>query len=425
MEHRAPLAAGTPDEAKAMTAEGPHKGSAPARSRFMHVLAGISLVLIAANLRPVFSSLSVLLPDIRQATGMTAFAAGILTTLPVVCLGIFAPLAPRLAQRIGAERVLLLVLIVLAVGTAIRGTGSFYLLYLGAALAGGAIAVGNVLLPSVVKRDFPTVAPMMTGLYTMALCGGAAAAVGFTVPIKDWLDGSWNLALAFWVIPVLLVLVLWLPQALQAKHDRALSHVRVNGLLKDRLAWNVTLFRGLQSATAYIVFGWLGSIIRDRGLSANAAGVLISFSIMVQVITCLAVPSIAARQKSQSLINVILCLCAAVPLIGFLYLPYWTFWPLAVVQGIGQGGLIAAAMMMIVLRSPDAQVAAHLSGMAQGVGYCLAAFGPLLVGVIQSMTGSFAACGLLFAAIGILSSICGWGAGRPRHVNVTVERRHS
>lgn len=414
------LTAGQQAESRALR-DGGHTAS----TRAMRILAGLSLVLIAANLRPVFSSISVLLPEIRQATGMSALAAGVLTTLPVVCLGVFAPLAPRLAQRFGAERVLLLVLTVLAVGTAIRGTGNFYLLYLGAALAGGAIAVGNVLLPSVVKRDFPKVAAMMTGLYTMALCGGAAAAAGLTVPLKDWLDGAWNLALAFWVIPVLLVLVLWLPQALRAGHDRAQSHVKVKGLLKDRLAWNVTLFMGLQSSTAYIVFGWLGSIVRDRGLSAHAAGALISFSIMIQVITCLAVPSIAVRQKSQSLINVLLCLCAAVPLIGFLYLPHWTFWPLAVVQGIGQGGLIAAAMMMIVLRSPDAQVAAHLSSMAQGFGYCLAALGPLMVGAIQSVTGSFAACGILFAIIGVLSSINGWGAGRPRHVNVQVDRNNN
>lgn len=383
------------------------------REKALRVLLGLSLVLIAANLRPVFSSVSVLLPEIIQATGMSSIAAGVLTTLPVVCLGVFAPFAPRLAQRYGAERVLLAVMVALTAGTLLRGFGSVPSLFAGAALAGAAIAMGNVLLPGVVKRDFPKTAAIMTGLYTMALCGGAAAAAGLTIPVKDMLGGSWNLALAFWAVPAALVLALWLPQALRAKHDIAHAGFRVTGLWKDPIAWQVTLLMGLQSAMAYTVFGWLAPILRERGLSAAAAGGLVSFSIMAQVITSLAVPSIAARRKSQSAINVFLCACASLALVGFLYLPGWTFWLLAIVQGIGQGGLIAAAMMMIVLRSPDSHIAAHLSGMAQCVGYCLAAIGPLLVGLIHSATGSFAACGILFAAIGLAAAVNGWGAGRP------------
>ncbi|MCV9910325.1 CynX/NimT family MFS transporter [Brucella sp. HL-2] len=386
----------------------------------LRVLLGLSLVLIAANLRPVFSSVSVLLPEIIEATGMSATAAGLLTTLPVVCLGVFAPFAPRLAQRFGAERVLLFVLIVLTIGTAIRGIGNSASLYIGAILAGAAIATGNVLLPGVVKRDFPKTAAIMTGFYTMALCGGAAAAAGFTIPIEHMLGGSWNLALAFWAIPAALVLALWLPQALRAKHNVAHSGFKVIGLWKDKLAWQVTLFMGLQSSMAYVVFGWLAPILREQGLSATAAGGLVSFSIMVQVVTCLAIPSIAVRQKSQSLLNAVLCISAALPLIGFLYLPQWSFWILAAIQGIGQGGLIAAAMMVIVLRSPDSHTAAHLSGMAQCVGYTLASIGPLVVGMIHGATGSFEACGIFFALLGVGAAINGWGAGRAQHVGVKV-----
>lgn len=398
----------------------PRPSLPPKQSKALRILLGLSLVLIAANLRPVFSSVSVLLPEIMEATGMSGFAAGILTTLPVVCLGVFAPFAPRLAQRFGAEKVLLFVLIVLTIGTAIRGIGNSASLYIGATLAGAAIATGNVLLPGVVKRDFPETAAIMTGLYTMALCGGAAAAAGFTIPIEHMLGGSWNLALAFWAVPAALVLALWLPQAMRAKHNVAHSGFKVIGLWKDRLAWQVTFFMGLQSSMAYIVFGWLAPILREQGLSGTAAGGLVSFSIMVQVVTCLAIPSIAVRQKSQSLLNVVLCLSAALPLMGFLYLPQWSFWLLAIIQGFGQGGLIAAAMMVIVLRSPDSHTAAHLSGMAQCIGYTLASIGPLVVGLIHSATGSFAACGIFFAVLGIGAAINGWGAGRSKHVGVKV-----
>lgn len=388
------------------------------QSMAVRVLSGVSLVLIAANLRPVFSSVSVLLPEITASTGMSGTAAGVLTTLPVLCLGLFAPFAPRLAQRFGAERVLLCVLALLTVGTAIRGFGSAASLYLGATLAGAAIATGNVLLPGLVKRDFPKIAAIMTGLYTMALCAGAAAAAGFTIPIEHMLGGSWNRALAFWAIPAALMFMLWLPQALRAPHNPSQRSTGMSGLWKDRLAWQVTLFMGLQSSLAYVVFGWLAPILRAQGLSAASAGGLVSFSIMVQVVTCLGVPSIAVRQKSQSLLNVVLCACSALPLIGFLYLPQWSFWPLATIQGIGQGGLIAAAMMMIVLRAPDSHTASHLSGMAQCVGYTLAAIGPLIVGVIQNVTGSFAACGVFFVILGLGAAINGWLAGRPRHVGV-------
>lgn len=231
-----------------------------------------------------------------------------------------------------------------------------------------------------------------------------------------------ELALAFWAVPAALVFVLWLPQALRAKHHVAHSGFKVAGLWRDRLAWQVTLFMGLQSSTAYIVFGWLAPILRERGMSAGTAGGLVSFSIMAQVITCLLISSIAVRQKNQSFINVFLCGCAVLALIGFLYLPGWAFLPLAIIQGIGQGGLIAAAMMVIVLRSPDSHTAAHLSGMAQCVGYILAAIGPLLVGMIHSATGSFAACGVLFVLLGLGASINGWGAGRAGHVGVQVSK---
>lgn len=162
------------------------------------ILLGLSLMLIAFNLRPLFASLSVLLPDIIGSTSLSSAGAGYLTTLPVLCLGLFAPLAPRISQRVGPERTLLAVLFFLTVGTAMRGMGGMAALFIGSALAGAAIATGNVLLPSVVKRDFPHQAALMTGLYTMALCGGAASAAAFTLPIAHFFDDSWAAGLVVW-----------------------------------------------------------------------------------------------------------------------------------------------------------------------------------------------------------------------------------
>ena len=385
------------------------------------ILLGLSLMLIAFNLRPLFASLSVLLPDIIGSTSLSSAGAGYLTTLPVLCLGLFAPLAPRISQRVGPERTLLAVLFFLTVGTAMRGMGGMAALFIGSALAGAAIATGNVLLPSVVKRDFPHQAALMTGLYTMALCGGAASAAAFTLPIAHFFDDSWAAGLVVWALPAALVLLIWAPQSLRSAHGSSQVRRNVTGLWRDPLAWQVTLFMGLQSALAYCLMGWLAPILRERGLEGVEAGLVVSVSIMVQVVTCLLVPPLAVRCRNQSLFNAALALTAASALIGLLFAPVSTVWIWAVLQGIGQGGLFAIAMTVIVLRSPDSHVAAHLSGMAQGVGYVLAALGPLLVGVLHSLTGSFASSGWLFAALGTGAAISGWGARRTMYVKARSE----
>jgi CP family cyanate transporter-like MFS transporter len=385
-------------------------------SRAVAIVTGLSLVLIAFNLRPVFSSASALLPEIIAQTGLSSFGAGVLTTLPVVCLGIFAPLAPKLAQRIGAERTLLGVLLFLALGTALRGLQSLPLLFMGTALAGACIAIGNVLLPGLVKRDFASRTGLMTGLYTMALCAGAATAAGFTLPLQRMLGGSWSLALGAWALPALLVAAIWFPHAFFRKVRTKHAGFRVEGLWRDNLAWQVTLFMGLQSALAYCIFGWLSPILRERGMDGVTAGLVVSVSVMVQVFTCLFVPSIAVRCRDQRIVNLILISLALTGLMGFLFAPLSTVWFWAVLQGLGQGGLIAIAMTIIVLRSPDAHVASNLSGMAQCIGYMLAAVGPLLVGLIHSLTGSYAATAILFVLLGIGVAIFGWGAGRAAHV---------
>ncbi|NEI69132.1 MFS transporter [Rhizobium lusitanum] len=385
-------------------------------------LLGLSLVLISFNLRPVFSSASALLPEIRTGLGLSSFGASILTTLPVVCLGLFSPLAPRLAQRMGTERVLLGMIFLLGLGTALRGFSSVSLLFFGTALAGACIAIGNVLLPGVVKRDFPDKAALMTGCYTMALCAGAAGAAGFTLPIEHALGGSLGGALAAWALPAFVVGLLWLPQVIGTRSQVRRSGFRVTGLWTDRIAWQVTLFMGLQSALAYCVFGWLVPILRERGLDGVTAGAIVSVSVMVQAAACLVAPHIAVKGKDQRIINVALCVIAVVALLGLLFAPLWMVWFWAVLQGIGQGGLIAVALTVIVLRSPDAHVAAHLSGMAQFVGYLLAAIGPLVVGMIHGWTGSFAWSSVLFVLLGLGAAINGWFAGRAITVNaVTVE----
>jgi CP family cyanate transporter-like MFS transporter len=405
-------------EADEIPAPQPHK----AKTAAARLLLGASLVLIAFNLRPVFSSASALLPEIRSGMGLSSFGASLLTTLPVVCMGLFSPLAPRLSQRFGTERVLLGVVLLIALGTALRGFSSIPLLFIGTALTGASIALGNVLLPGVVKRDFPDKAALMTGCYTMALCAGAACAAGLTLPIEHALGSSLGGALAAWALPAFVIGFVWLPQVIAIEKQTRRSGFRVVGLWRDRIAWQVTLFMGLQSALAYCVFGWLVPILRERGIDGVTAGAIVSASVMTQAAACLVAPHIAVRSRDQRLINVVLCLLTIVALLGLLFAPLWTVWPLAVLLGMAQGGLIAVALTVIVLRSPDSHIAAHLSGMAQFVGYLLAAIGPLVVGMIHGWTGSFGWCAILFVLLGLGAAFNGWFAGQALMVQAqTVE----
>ncbi len=381
----------------------------------------LGLILVALNLRPALSSMAPLLSDVSQHLGLSAAKAGLLTTLPVLCLGLFAPLAPLLARRFGAERVVLGILMTLALGIVLRSSFGEVGVFAGSILAGASIGVIGVLLPGIVKRDFARHAGTMTGLYTMALCLGAAMAAGATVPLSQHFGGSWAMGLGFWVVPALVAALFWLPQV---GHKHGAHHVafRVRGLLRDRLAWQVTLYMGLQSSLAYIVFGWLPSILIGRGLTPTQAGLVLSGSVIVQLASSLAAPWLATRGKDQRLAIVIVMLMTLGGLFGCLYAPIEGLWGWAVLLGLGQGGTFSLALTLIVLRSRDPHVAANLSSMAQGIGYTLASMGPFAVGLVHDWTGGWNAVGWIFAVLGCGAIIAGLGAGRSLHVQVQSER---
>jgi CP family cyanate transporter-like MFS transporter len=405
----------------------------PAPARGSHaVLLAIGLMLVALNLRPALSSLGPILPEVIRDTGITAVGASILTTAPVLCLGLFGFMAPRIAGRLGTERAILAFLVVLAAGTALRGTLSFPGLLAGSIVAGAAIGIIGVLLPGLVKRDFPDKASLMTGVYTMALCAGAAFAAGSAVPLQQAMGGSWPAALAVWAIPALVAAVVWLPTAPPRRlagsagtgAASAVSRVvKVTGLWRDPLAWQVTLYMGLQSAVAYMVFGWIAPMLRDRGLDPVMAGLVVSCSILVQVPAALVSPLLATRRPSQSVAAVLLMVSTLAGLLGLFHASLDSVWIWAVLLGIGQGGNFAVALTIIVLRSRDAHVAAHLSGMAQSVGYTLAAMGPLGVGVLHEWAGGWQAVSTLFICVCCVAAVFGIAAGRDRHVAAVVADR--
>lgn len=381
----------------------------------------LGLVLVALNLRPALSSMAPVLGQVSDGLGLSAAQAGLLTTLPVLCLGLFAPLAPMLARRLGSERVVLGILATLALGIVLRSVLGTTGLFLGSLVAGASIGIIGVLLPGIVKRDFPQHAGTLTGVYTMALCLGAAMAAGATVPLAHALGDNWAPALGFWMLPAVLAMLVWLPQARNGHGVHKVAY-RVRGLWRDPLAWQVTLYMGLQSSLAYIVFGWLPSILIGRGLSPTQAGLVLSGSVIMQLVSSLAAPWLATRGRDQRLAIVVVMLVTLCGLFGCLYAPLSGLWGWAVLLGLGQGGTFALALTLIVLRSRDAHVAANLSSMAQGVGYTLASMGPFAVGLVHDLTGGWNALGWVFAVLGAGAIVFGLGAGRALHVQVTSEK---
>lgn len=376
-----------------------------------------ALLLIALNLRPALSSLSTVLPEIMESLDVSATSASVLTMAPVLCLGLFGFITPRLSARFGGERMVLVALFVLAIGLSLRSVPVFASLLMGTVLAGAGIGIAGVLLPSLVKKNFPRHASKVTGFYTMGLCTGAAMAAGLTVPLARWLGGWWW-GLACWALPALAAALLWSPQAFKRTHARHVPHERARGVWRSPLAWQVTLFMGLQSSLAYIVFGWLAPILRERGLDPVDAGWAVSLSVMIQAPAALGIQVLLSRRPAQSGVIVLLMLFMLISLLGLLYAPLSTIWYWIAILGCAQGSSFSLALSLLVLRAPDARVATELSGMTQSVGYTLASLGPLMVGLIHDWTGSWNSAGPLFVFICLAAALAGYGAGRDRYVNV-------
>jgi len=386
----------------------------PARQRMQHVLKAAAILCAALNMRTLFPSVSTLLPEISAYFHLSASAAGYLTMLPVLCLGIFAPLAAWLAQRIGADRGLCAAIGMLTVALALRVWPHVGALYVGTLLGGAAIAIANVLVPVLVKRDFSSRMGLMTGLYTTCICAGSAIAAAATVPLSKILPGGWTPAIGAWAVPSALALALLLawyrPAATGISRARRSAAARLP-LWRQRLAWEITVFMGLQSSLAFSVMGWIAPILRQRGMNDVDAGLVVSLILLAQMGGSLTIPSLAMRCRNQQWLNIALVATALAGLAGLTLGPLALTWLWAVPQGIAQGGLLGSALTLLVLRSPNAQVAARLSAMAQCLGYTLASMAPALIGMLLPTAGLLAVMAL-FCLIGVGLLYSGWQSGR-------------
>lgn len=376
----------------------------------------ITLALLAFNLRPAIAAVAPVLTDIERSTGLSAAGAGLLTTLPVLAFGACAPLAPALGRRAGIEVALVGAVALGAAGIALRSVPGIGALFAGTVLLGVGIAVANVLVPALIKRDFPTKPREATAVYSVALSAGAAVAAGVTVPLSH-ATGGWRWGLGLWALPVVAVVALglWVFNLRDAHHDIAPVHVSAR-LWRDRLAWQVTGFMGLQSVGFYVMITWLPSIFERHGVAPAAAGWLLALAGFSSLPAAAVAPVLGSSPKRQRIGVVTVALTNLTAVIGLIVWPAAGAVAWMVLLGIAQGAAISLALTFIVVRAPDSRRAAELSAMAQTVGYLVAGLGPTALGALRDATGGWTAPLLVLAAVLAPELVCGVGSARPRLV---------
>ena len=382
-----------------------------------HLLLIAGILFIASTLRVTFTGAAPLLDAIRADYGLSTAQTGMLTTLPLLAFGLVSPLAAGVGRRLGIERSLLVALVLICLGIGLRSLPSTALLFGGTAIIGCGIALGNVLLPGLIKRDFSQHVARMTGAYSITMGGAAALGSAMVVPLA--LAGfGWHGALLMLMVFPLLALLVWLPQTRKtatapltgsgAMHNR--------GIWRSALAWQVTLFLGINSLVYYVIIGWLPAILQSLGYSEAQAGSLHGLLQLATAAPGLAIPLILHRLKDQRAIAVSVALMCAISACGLWFWPgqavVWTL-----IFGFGSGATMILGLTFIGLRANSAHQAAALSGMAQTIGYLLAACGPPLMGKIHDANGDWQIPLLAVALISVVMALFGALAGRDREIN--------
>lgn len=347
----------------------------------------MALLTASLNMRPVITSVSPLLSNIQGDLDMSSLQASLLTTLPVLCMGLFAPVAVGISRRFGLERTIFASMLFIGAATAARGVlSSAYGLILTALAAGIGIGIAGPLLSGFIKRYFPGRSAMVS-VYSAALVLGASLAAGMSVSLYTWLGSSWQLSLAVWAVLSLAALPVWWTIAAKSVEPGNQKSVAVKLPLTHKSAWLLTLFFGLMASIFYSLTAWLAPIAVSMGYSRHDAGSLLTLFTLIQIPVSILVPVLVARFQRLTLW---LVLCSLFELSGLLLLlgsvsPFLC----AILLGIGAGGLFPLALMLPLLMTQRAEEASAWSSLNQGGGYILGALGPLAVGRIYDASGSF------------------------------------
>lgn len=406
------------------------------------VLLFVAVCLVAANMRMTITGVGPLIEQIAADQGVTPAALGWLASVPLLAWAAVSPLAHGLSVRVGLSRAVTWSLVVLMIGTVWRSLpGGPANLWLGTVLIGAALAIGNVLLPAVIRRDFETRVPLVMGVYTALLGGLGAVSAGFVVPLADLDLGAgslgWRFALLMSGALIPIALVVWVvatraprPAAREAVTvaDAAPSGERAAGpaghaghaeaagrrVWRDPIAWWVALYMGLQAALFYIIATWLAPISTSAGRSPVDAGIEVMLYQVAAIGGSLLLPFLYRGPQRR-------WLPAAIPVViagafaCVVLLPQHPL-PWILLGGLASGMSLSISLIFMAEKAADHGSAGALSGMAQAVGYLIAAAGPVAFGWLHEVGGGWSAPLALLLGIGATQLVCGIVLGGDRRI---------
>ncbi|MFH7820022.1 MFS transporter [Neobacillus thermocopriae] len=388
-----------------------------------NVLLIIALFIASLNLRPAINSIAPLLESIRSDLGMSAAVASLLTAIPVLCMGIFSPVAVKAGGKWGIERIIGLSLVIIGIGTVIRlFTNSVLFLVTTAFIAGIGIALIGPLLSGFIKQHFPNHVPSMVAVYTVALTLGAAFSSALSTTLENSFN-SWQISLAFWAIIAFVAAVIWwlfVNQQVKKSAHTATAGTKVQLPWGNGKAWILTLSFGLMAMLFYSITAWLPQIIEGMGYTKNYATIALTIFVAVQIPVSLVLPILLKRFPSRRLWLVVESILELVGLI-LLVLNVEPLVASALI-GIGAGGLFSLNLLLPIDATDNAHEAASWSAMIQSAGYVIGALGPIILGWIHDATNSFVSAVFGMIVIVLIMSIFQFTATAKRRVNTFKEK---
>lgn len=381
------------------------------KNRMMLLVVGV--LLIAANLRAPVTGIAPMIELVSGSFQLSATQAGLLTTLPLIAFALFAPPSAYLAKRFGVEYTMFFALVFIAIGLILRSLGSVSSLFIGTGLIGIGVSIGNVLLPIVVKRDFPMKVALMTSSYVLAMGIASALASAFSIPLANFHQLGWQWSLAALSLLTFIAMAIWLPQLANnqkpsAVNDRASKSIN---LWSKSLAWQVSFYLGCGSYFTYTMVAWLPSLLVQAGYSSAQAGVIHGVFQIGTALPGIFIIPLVAKLTDQRMPAFGICFIAGVASIGLLLLPQFAYmW--SFVLGLASGAWFILGLSFISFRTSNPLQATSLSGMAQFLGYSLAAVGPMLAGYLHGLNNGWNEVIWMIVILCSIAAIIGLLAGR-------------
>lgn len=377
------------------------------------------LLLTAANLRAPITAVGPVLENIRHAFGLSAAAAGFFNFIPLMMFAALAPFAAMLGNRFGLERSLWAALLLITLGLILRWLPAEAPLWSGTALLSAGIAAANVLLPPLIKRDFTQHTAKYIGLYAATMSLTASLASGIAVPLAALSEADWRLSLGVWALPGVVALLAWLPllRTPRAAGPSGAPSSLSAGVTPWRsiIGWQVSLFMALQSLAFYTLIDWFTPYAQSTGYTQAEAGWLLFLYQAVAIVANLGCMVALKRLRDARLTALVSSAAIFCGMLGLLLLPQLAaLW--LVIAGSGAGASLVLCLSLFNLRARDHRQASQLSGMAQCVGYALAALGPLAFGILHQQSGGWTLPLTLLAVLSFAQMLLAPLAGSSRQI---------